>query len=1027
MLRLRRQSEALGRKSEMLHQALVESSSDQIFMLDANGTYVTSNDRVEHFGLERGDELVGKTIDQVYPKEVALFYRTQLQRVLSEGKTVVFEHDLPSEHATHYHVDTLYPVNLPDGTVMVGGICRDITERKQAEEQLRQAEWFARSTLDSLYAHIAILNAEGVILAVNQAWRRFAETNGPVRGNVCEGANYLAVCEAAQGDDQSIAHGFAAGIHRILSGEAQEFALEYPCHSPDEQRWFIGRVTRFAGEGPVRVVVSHENITERKQAEEALRKQEHFISATINTSPVIVYVYDMETKSNVFVNAGIEKILNYSPQEVQAMGTELFDSLIHPDDLIPVIEFQQQVTAASDEEVLEIEYRMRHADGSWRTLRSYERVFLRNADGSLKQKVGVALDITDRKEAEKELVKSEQRYRSVFENTGAAMIIVNEDGTIAFANRRCAVTTGYSPEELQGTDWRGYVFADDLPMMENYFRLRFSDPEKTPNRYETRLIHADGSTRHCVLTADIIPPTRQVVVSILDITDRIRAEETRRVLETAIDNTIECIMVSDRENRLTYVNRAFEKLTGYSVAEALGNTPGMLKSGQHDREFYQDLKSTIYSGHPWQGNLTLRKKNGEFYAAYVTITPICDPAGIPEHFVSVHRDVTRERELEQRIQQNQRLEAIGTLAGGIAHDFNNLLSPIMGYTELCMDNLTTGSKVKEDLEEVMRPARRATDLVRQILSFSRRSNREQKPFRVASVVKEALKLLRAIIPTSIDIHQEISGATETVVADPTEIHQVVMNLCTNAFHAMPDGGDLTVTLKAVDLDRDASVLFPDSAPGRYLNLSVEDTGLGIDPEIRDKIFEPYFTTKEEGRGTGLGLAVTHSIVSACGGGITVHSEPGKGTRFNLYFPVAEDTATEVVEKATITGSGHESILFIDDDAVIVSLGKRTLERCGYSVTTSMDPVQALELFKKAPADFDMVITDMTMPVMTGDLLTEALLKIRPDLPVIVCTGFSERMNKEKAQEMGIRRLLDKPVEPGTLLATIRESFDCEEC
>jgi len=636
MLRLRRQSEELGQKSEYLHRALIESSVDHIFLLDENGTYVTSNDRVAHVGLDRGDKIVGKTIEQVYPEGVAAVYREQFQRVLTEGKTVVFKHDLPSVQDTYHHLDTFYPVNLPDGTVMVGGVCRDITEQ-------------------------------------------------------------------------------------------------------------------------------------------------------------------------------------------------------------------------------------------------------------------------------------------------------------------------------------------------------------------------------------------------------VRAEEDRRVLEMAINNAQECIMVSDQENRLTYVNRSFEQLTGYSASEALGNTLGMLKSGQHDRTFYQNLKKTIYAGHPWQGSLTFKKKSGDLYEVYASITPILDHAGIPEHFVSVHRDITRERELEQRIQQNQRLEAIGTLAAGIAHDFNNLLTPIIGYTALCMDNLPTGSKVKEDLEEVMRPARRATDLVRQILSFSRRSNREQKPFRVASVVKEALKLLRAIIPTSIDIHQEISGATETVVADPTEIHQVVMNLCTNAFHAMPDGGDLTVTLKAVDLDRDASVLFPDSAPGRYLNLSVEDTGLGIDPEIRDKIFEPYFTTKEEGRGTGLGLAVTHSIVSACGGGITVHSEPGKGTRFNLYFPVAEDTATEVVEKATITGSGHESILFIDDDAVIVSLGKRTLERCGYSVTTSMDPVQALELFKKAPADFDMVITDMTMPVMTGDLLTEALLKIRPDLPVIVCTGFSERMNKEKAQEMGIRRLLDKPVEPGTLLATIRESFDCEEC
>ena len=631
----------------------------------------------------------------------------------------------------------------------------------------------------------------------------------------------------------------------------------------------------------------------------------------------------------------------------------------------------------------------------------------------------------ERKQAQEGLACALREWEEIFQAIGHPTLILSPRHTVLTANRAALKATGMTAGQLAGKHCYEVFHGTAQP------------PEDCPMEMMTRSgrleavemeMEALGGTFlvSCTPVFDAQGELEKVIHIATDVTERMRAEEERHVLDTAIDHAQECIMVSDRENRLTYVNRAFEKLTGYSAAEALGNTLGMLKSGQHDRAFYQNLKKTIYAGHPWQGSLTLRNKNGKFYEAYGTITPICDPAGIPEHFVSVHRDVTRERELEQRIQQNQRLESIGTLAGGIAHDFNNLLFPIMGYTELCMGALPPGSQVREDLEKVMGAARRATDLVQQILSFSRRSNHERKPLRVASVVKEALKLLRASIPVTIDIRQEISAAAEAVIADPTEIHQVVMNLCTNAFHAMPDGGILTVGLKAVDLDSDVCAAITHCKPGRYLNLSVEDTGCGIPLEIRNKIFEPYFTTKEEGRGTGLGLAVTHSIVAACGGMINVYSEPGEGTRFSLYFPVAEDTPTEAVEKTTITGIGDEHILFIDDDAAIVALGKRTLERYGYSVTISTDPVQALEQFKKAPADFDMVITDMTMPGMTGDRLADAMLKIRPDLPIIVSTGFSEQINKEKAQKMGIRRLLGKPVAPGTLLETIREIFDHEE-
>ena len=1006
MLRLRHQSEELADKSESLHRALIESSGDHIFVLDATGTYVSSNDRVGHFGLGDGEGLVGKTLEQVYPREVAVVYRRQLQRVLAEGKSVVFECELSLGGRKHYLFDTLYLVKLPDSSVMVGGVCRDITEWKLAEKKLWKSQESLQYTLENMTDGFVSLDENWNYTYVN---KKAAEMLGREPESLV--GKYIWT-EFPEGLRQPFYKKYCEAVEMQKQIHFEDYYQPWG-------RWFENRVSP-SGNG---LAIFFQDITERKQAEETLLKQEHFISAIIDTSPALVYVFDLETQCNVFINTGIERLLNYSKQDIQVMGDELFELLIHPDDMATVISFQQQILAASDEDVLEIEYRIRHADGSWRTLHSYERPFLRNADGLVKQKVGVALDITEKKHVEQERDEARQLFQKMFElSPVAASLSRVSDRTLVDINKANERLLGYTREELLGVYSPTVDYWVDPAERQQVFETLVAKGRVT--NYEFTFQNRAGEIGRAVIFAEIFKQRDEqyVLSQMVDITMRQRAEEELRVLKTAIDNALECILVSDQENRLTYVNQAFENLSGYSAAEALGKTPGFLKSHKHDNAFYQNLKATIYSGNPWQGNIILRRKDGDCCDVSATITPILDNNGLPKHFVSVHRDITKEREQEQRIQQNQRLEAIGTLAGGIAHDFNNLLSPIIGFTELCMDALPVGSKVREDLEEVMQASRRATDLVRQILSFSRKSNYERKPLAIGPIVKEALKLLRASIPVTIDIHQDIHATEEMVVAAPTEIHQVVMNLCTNGFHAMPDGGDLRVSLKVIEMDSEASVLIPDCSPGRYLNLSVEDTGHGIAPEIRDNIFEPYFTTKKEGRGTGLGLAVTHSIVASCGGAINVYSELGKGTRFSLYFPVADAIPIKPEERSAAIRGGDERILFVDDDTSILRLAKDSLERYGYTVTAITNPVEALTMFEKAPSEFDMVITDMTMPEMTGDLFAAALLKKRPDLPVIICTGFSERMNKEKAKSLGVRRLLEKPVSPNALLSIIREIF-----
>jgi signal transduction histidine kinase/ActR/RegA family two-component response regulator len=405
--------------------------------------------------------------------------------------------------------------------------------------------------------------------------------------------------------------------------------------------------------------------------------------------------------------------------------------------------------------------------------------------------------------------------------------------------------------------------------------------------------------------------------------------------------------------------------------------------------------------------------------------PVRDESGEIVSVIEISDDVTELVSLEDRLRRAQKMEAIGTLAGGIAHDFNNILGAIIGYTEIAELQVPDDSKAKESLKEVLNAGHRARDLVKQILAFSRREGQERIPIQIAPIAKEALKLLRSSLPTTVEIRQKLETDTDIVEADPTQIHQVLMNLCTNAAHAMrKEGGILEVSVHNLELRRwDSESGRFDIPPGNYLRITVSDTGQGMPPEVLERIFEPYFTTKEKGEGTGLGLSVVHGIVKSYGGAITAHSEPEKGSTFHVYFPVIEKKA-EVPETEEIAPvpTGNERILFIDDEPTLVDLGKQMLEGLGYKVTTRTSSIEALELFEAKSSQFDLVITDMTMPQMTGDKLAHEVKKIRADVPIILCTGFSEKISGRR-DDLKIDGLLMKPVDKIKMAKTIRKVLD----
>jgi len=390
------------------------------------------------------------------------------------------------------------------------------------------------------------------------------------------------------------------------------------------------------------------------------------------------------------------------------------------------------------------------------------------------------------------------------------------------------------------------------------------------------------------------------------------------------------------------------------------------------------------------------------------------------------KEIEEERQrLQTRLMQVQKLEAIGTLAGGIAHDFNNILSTVLGYTELAKLKLEQGQPIAGELDEVLRAGIRARDLIRQILTFSRQADIQRTPLEIVPLIKETVKFLKASLPSTIEIHQDLNAPHSLILADPTQIHQVLMNLCTNATHAMQGKGRLDIRLRELDLDQESSIAYKGLQPGRHLSLSISDNGRGIPREIIEKIFDPFFTTKERGEGSGMGLAVVHGIVSDMHGAITVDSVPGLGSTFHVLFPALDGTADTSEYAPAMPRKGHGRILFVDDEEGVLASGRGILEYLGYEIEAFDSAPAALESFAKDPAAFDLVLTDMTMPKMTGLEFAARLRKIRPNVPIILSTGFSVVLSEEMIARLGIQALIMKPLVAGELAEAVYHALHAE--
>lgn len=639
-----------------------------------------------------------------------------------------------------------------------------------------------------------------------------------------------------------------------------------------------------------------------------------------------------------------------------------------------------------------------------------------------------------RLQIEEELRESEQRYRTLFERNLNPIAIVDKTGRYIEANPAFLEFTEKTREQILHMHSFDFAPPGKRDIQEKISRSFWETGGTFEKEY---FIGGKLKIQELTLSPISYRGIDAVVGVGKDITERKQSDTNRKKMEEELikrNQFIETILGNlpiglavhyIDEGKATYINKKFEEICRWPKEE-LNDVESFFQKVYPDPAYREKIRrrilEDIQSGDPermvWDG-LEVTGKDGSKRIVFIKNIPLYEQ----NLMISTVQDITERRYLQNRLQQAQKMEAIGTLAGGIAHDFNNILSAIIGYTELALDSSERGTTFHNNLQQVFAAGMRAKDLVKQILAFARQSEEELKPIRLDKSVREVLKFIRSSVPSTIKIKPDLVNDS-VVMGNATQVHQILMNLCTNAAQAMEAaGGILEVGIKDVSIDDSSIINKSILTPGEYVRIKVSDTGVGISPDIIESIFDPYFTTKGPGEGTGMGLALVHGIVESYGGEITVDSKPGAGTVFAIYLPKIKKQNEIISKDAEILPDGTEHILYVDDELPLASMGGLILESLGYAVTTRTSSVEALALFRAQPNKFDLVITDMTMPNMTGDQLAAEMMKIRFDIPIILCTGYSKKISDKAAADIGIRAFAYKPLVKAELANTVRKVLD----
>ncbi len=1035
-LKERTHTERVLRENEQLYRTFIDSTPDMVFLKNERLTNIVVNRSLATFFGKTEGEIIGRTDFDLMPEAAAEGCRRSDLDALESGSIVTSEETIGDQvYETHK-----FPVPLGHGRTGVGGYIRNITAR-------RESEALYKTLIETSPDPIVVYDLDGKILAVNMQTALIYGVPGPEA--------FLASVKTVF--DLLTKEGRAeAALHfrrTLYEGQSQKNEYMVRSYSGEMIPMEINSsIIRDAGGAPKAFLSVLRDVTERKRSEIIMATQRDLgfaLAGAITLQDALELCLSAAIKLTGFDAGGIYTIDtatgDLSLVCVRGVSASFAESVGHYDAGSHRAQFikkgqpqyienedihtMQRGAALIDEgiksvAVVPIRSQARIVGNLNVASHVFERIpgYVRNALETIAGQIGTAIA---RAQSEEALRESEIKFRDLAEKSIVGIYLI-QDEILTYVNAEFANTFGYTVEEMTGRlGLKDIIHPEDLHIVEDNIRRRVAGEFKSV-RYQFRIWTKDGTVRHAEVFSSLTfyEGKPAIIGTLLDITDRLKTEEGLKQLSVAIEQAAEDIVITDTEGTIQYVNPAFEKITGYSREEVIGQNPRILKSGVHNKAFYENLWNTLKAGKIWNGRLTNRRKDGRLIELAATISPLVNKTGELTGYVALKRDITEAVMIESQLRQAQKMEAIGTLAGGIAHDFNNILGAMLGYAELAKYK-SEDPEILTYLEQILTACDRARDLVQQILTFSRKTEQEKKPIMLIPLLKEVVKFIRASLPTTIAINQTLTATADTIMADATQIHQLLMNLCTNAWHAMKEtGGILGIALSEIAID-DGTTLLPGLSPGRYLKLTVRDTGCGIPPEHLERIFEPYFTTKAKGEGTGLGLSVVDGIVRSHGGAVRVTSKVGKGSAFHVFLPLLDDQLREAGHYAAAEAlpGGSERILFIDDEQMLADISKLTLTDLGYEVVVETDPAAALDVFRRKPGTFDLIITDKTMRRMTGFDLAREIRSIRTDIPIILCTGFQDRDDAEKIAALEIDRLVPKPVSIAVMAEAVRAVLD----
>ncbi len=1002
----RKRAEQALRENELKFRTLFDSAHDAIFtmkdhlFLDCNGKTLNM------FGCGK-DDIIGRSpIDfspGVQPDGTPSRMKAiEKMNLALAGSPQTFEWRHQRLDGTAFDTEVSLNRFDLDGAVYLQAIVRDMTERKQAEAQLAVSEQQLRAIL--LASPIGIARARDRML--EWANERMCEITGYGLKDLI-GRNPLFLYESPAEYER-------AGKLLYTQGVAETKWVR----KDGVVRDILMQATRAPGGTHINTAT---DITELKRTEELLRQREVQLRDTAENIPGVVYQFYARpggTMGLYYVSESAQRTfgLKSDPDDF----FERFSARIAPE---CIGSFAASITDAV-KDVKPWNYEGRFIKDSGETIWF---LGLANPTSSGREIVfnGVLLDVTERKRAEQALLESEGKFRDLAEKSVVG-IYLYQDGLFKYVNAEFAATFGYIPSEIvDRLTLQDVIFHEDLPLVMESVRQRTSGDVKS-KRYQFRAWARDGTLKHVeVYGSQTFYQARPAVIgTVLDITDRLKTEEELKRLSTAIEQSAEDVIVTDLDGVIQYVNPAFEKITGYTRAEAIGQTPRIVKSGVHDKAFYDNLWKTIKSGMVWTGQVTNRRKDGSLIQEAAIISPFINSSGQLTGYIALKRDITEEAKLQSQLRQAQKMEAIGTLAGGIAHDFNNILTVIMGFGTILQLNMQT-DPLKHYVDKILSAAEKATNLTRSLLAFSRKQPITLAPININDCIKGTEKLLKRLLTEDIELAISLIPEDVIILADATQIDQILFNLATNARDAMKNGGVLTIETRLFEIESRFIESHGFGIPGKYARLIVSDTGSGIEESTRERLFDPFFTTKEPGRGTGLGLATVYGIVKQHKGYIDVQSEIRKGTRFFIYFPVAENTEqkeTQVFSGSPKANTGTETILVAEDDTGVRLLLKEILTHHGYTVLEAADGQDAIDIFTRHP-DVDLMVLDSVMPRKNGRETYDAIRNLNVPVKVLFMSGYTKDIILDKGVEEGQVDFIAKPIVPDDLLAKVREILD----